>query len=83
LKLGTTLRCVIGACLIGAAVWSLYLAAFNWWAAGGPPTQYPEIYARRGNTFFALGCSFFLAGLALLLLEARRFLRARHVAPGG
>jgi len=41
--------------------WSLNLAAFNWWASGGPPTEHPEIYRMHGNVFFGIACGFLLA----------------------
>ena len=41
--------------------WSLNLAAFNWWASGGPPTEHPEIYGMHGKVFFGIACGFLLA----------------------
>jgi hypothetical protein len=34
--------------LLGVGCWLFYLAAFNLWAAGGPPTPNPELYAGSG-----------------------------------
>jgi len=58
-------------CLVG--LWALNLTAFNFWAAGGPPTPHPEIYERRGWLFFAvaIGC-FIIAALLVWLLRGRR-----------
>jgi len=52
--------------LFFAFLWSINLTLFNWWAAGGPPVQYPEIYRHRGNVFFAVGWGL-LVGLVLLI----------------
>jgi len=42
-------------------LWALYLTAFNYWAAGGPPTPHPEIYRMRGEIFFGIACVLFVA----------------------
>jgi hypothetical protein len=39
-----------GACFIA---WLLKMAMFNYWAAGGPPTKFKEVYEARGNLFLA------------------------------
>jgi hypothetical protein len=52
--------------------WSLNLAAFNWWAGGGPPTEHPEIYRMHGNVFFGIACGFLLAFVISLWNLIRR-----------
>ena len=53
--------------------WSLNLAAFNWWASGGPPTDHPEVYRMHGNIFFEIACGFLLAfAISLWTLIRRR-----------
>lgn len=63
--------------LFGASCWFANLTLYNWWAAGGPPTPHPEVYARRGNLFLFVTCCLFLAAvlLAWINLRARRRLR--------
>ncbi len=57
-------------CLLG--LWALKLTAFNFWAAGGPPTPHPEIYARRAWAFLAVTVCFFVgAGLITWFLRRR------------
>jgi len=59
--------------LIAAGLWSLNLAAFNAWVAGGPPTPYPEVYARRSDVFFIVSLSFFVLALMVAwLLRPKR-----------
>ena len=60
-----------GACIV-ASLWFAYLAMFNWWAAGGPPTPHAEKYAFRGNVFFGLVCFLFICGILLSLLNIRK-----------
>jgi hypothetical protein len=55
-----------------ALAWSLYLAAFNWWAGSGPPTEHPEIYRMHGNVFFGAACGFLLAFVISLWSLIRR-----------
>jgi hypothetical protein len=49
-----------------AFLWSVNLTLYNWWAAGGPPVEHPEIYRHRGNVFFVVGWGL-LAAIALLV----------------
>jgi hypothetical protein len=54
-------------------LWSAKLAAFNWWAAGGPPSDTPENFVLRGNAFFAAAvCSLGLTVLFLWRASKRR-----------
>jgi hypothetical protein len=53
-------------------LWALYLTAFNYWAAGGPPTPHPEIYRMRGNIFFGIACVLFVAFAVCLWSLVRR-----------
>ena len=64
--------------LLVGSVWFGYLAAFNWWAAGAPPTPHADTYANRGNVFFALACILLLAsiGYGSYLFWARRRLNS-------
>ena len=48
------------------------LALFNWWAAGGPPTPHPEIYAFRGHVFFLVACLCFIGFVILLVMNIRK-----------
>lgn len=58
-------------CLAG--LWALNLTAYNFWAAGGPPTPHLEIYERRGWLFFAAATGCFIgAGLLVWLLRGRK-----------
>ncbi len=47
-------RLVLAVLLLVVCVRSGFLALYNWWAAGGPPTPDPALYERAGNLFFAL-----------------------------
>lgn len=57
---------IVGAC------WTGNLTLFNWWAAGGPPTPYPEVYEQRGNFFFAVTVALLLAAAVLIVVNLRR-----------
>jgi hypothetical protein len=73
MPIARALRWFLPVILIAAALWSANLALFNWWAAGGPPTSQPELFARRGNYFAT--ASVLLLGSAVLV--AIRLWRAR------
>jgi hypothetical protein len=53
-------------------VWAGYLAAFNWWAAGGPPTPYRDAYEWRGNVFGIVSLSLAVAFVAVVVRSIRR-----------
>ena len=53
------------------SLWFGNLALYNWWAAGGPPTAHPEIYAFRGNISFVLTIFCFI-GFVILFIFIRR-----------
>lgn len=65
-------RWTIAGLLLLSSLWFGNLALFNWWAGGGPPTPHPEIYALRGNIFFALACLLFVGFVTLSILNIRR-----------
>ena len=72
-KYGTLALWLTTLLLLGALLWALYLTAFNYWAAGGPPTPHPEIYRMYGNIFFEIACVLFVAfGLCLWILVRRK-----------
>ncbi len=76
-------RCVAVVAMLLASIWLGYLAAFNWWAAGGPPTPHPDVYATRGNVFFALAFLCLAASIlvAVLTVQRRRRLKDRSRGP--
>ncbi len=51
------------------------LALGNWWAAGGPPTEYRETFLFRGNVYFGLASLFFLATVFTVILNIRHLRR--------
>jgi hypothetical protein len=61
-------RIVVIVTMVVTGVYFLYLACFNWWAAGGPPTPDPKIFEARGTAFFGLALlSFVIAVLAFFM----------------
>jgi hypothetical protein len=58
--------------LLVSAVWAGYLAAFNWWVAGGPPTPYRDAYEWRGNVFAIVSLSLAAAFVAVVVRSIRR-----------
>jgi len=48
------LQSFLGLILVLAILYSFNLAAFNFWAAGGPPTPNPEVYRFRGIVFLSI-----------------------------
>ena len=70
-------RWIVAAALVFASAWPAQLAAFHYWAAGGPPTPEPakSRHAKWGDTFavttLALWAS---AALSLWLLRPKRSL---------
>lgn len=59
---------------VTASLRLLNLMAFHYWAAGGPPTPYPEWHEAWGNVFFsvAFGC-WAIGGLGVWLMRDRRY----------
>jgi hypothetical protein len=49
--IGTSLRWLLLITLLMGFLWTANVAAYNWWAAGGPPVPNPELYARRALIF--------------------------------
>ncbi|MCI0409637.1 MAG: hypothetical protein L0191_13925 [Acidobacteria bacterium] len=64
-------RWLLAGLLLAAACWSANLTAYNWWAAGGPPTPHPDLYAARGNRFFFVTCFLLLAAVLLVWINVR------------
>ncbi len=58
-------------CIVVLAAWSGYLAAFHYWAAGGPPTPHPEYYRHWGNVFFAATCGLLALSVVLIVANVR------------
>ncbi len=58
--------------LLATSIWLGYLGAFNWWAAGGPPTPHPEVYATRSNVFFGLAAVSLAAAVVVTVITLRR-----------
>jgi hypothetical protein len=55
-----------------ASLWLVTPMAYHYWAAGGPPTPYPEWHAAWGNIFFSaiLAC-WAIAGLGAWFMRRR------------
>jgi hypothetical protein len=70
-------RWVVVVCLVLLAAWSAYLAAFHYWAAGGPPTPHPEYYRHWGNVFFAATCGLVAFSIALSVANVRLMKKRR------
>lgn len=68
--------------LLLLSLWFGNLAVANWWAAGGPPTVHPEIYAFRGNISFALAILCFI-GFVVLLVIIRRMKKKKEMMGAG
>jgi hypothetical protein len=64
------------------SLWFANLTLFNWWAAGGPPNPHHEVYAFRGQVFFALACLCFIGFGVLLVMNIRKCLKARRARDG-
>ena len=79
-KHGTLALWLTSLLLLLAFLWFLYVTAFNYWAAGGPPTQHPEIYRMRGNASLGIACVFLVAFAACLWGLVRREKRQRRTA---
>lgn len=45
-----------------ASIWPLNLAAYHYWAAGGPPSPNPEWHEAWGNVFLAAGLACWAVG---------------------
>jgi len=66
------------AVLFAAALWAGNLTLYNWWAAGGPPTPNPQMYATRGNIFAVATLVLFGAAAALGVFNWKRDARRGH-----
>lgn len=71
------LRWLLVVVLIGGFCWFANLTAFNWWAAGGPPTPHPEYFAGRGNLFAIVACLLLIAAIVLSVTNVRRMRASR------
>jgi hypothetical protein len=68
-------RWLLSGILLMVSIWCANLALGNWWAAGGPPTEYRETFLFRGNVFFALATFFLLATAFTVILNIRQLRR--------
>jgi hypothetical protein len=81
----TALKIIISLSLLMVTLWLLNLAAYNAWAAGGPPEPeaYKKIFAERSNMFFAWTC---ITGVTFLIFTGwnlRTFIRHRRKENSG
>ncbi len=55
-------------------LWFANLTAFNWWAAGGPPTPEPEKsrFIFCGNVSFGISCLLFVSAMGVAINIYRR-----------
>jgi hypothetical protein len=79
------LKILTSVVLLAVTMWLLNLAAYNAWAAGGPPEPeaYKKIFAERSNMFFAWTC---ITGATFLIFTGwnlRMFIRHRRKQNGG
>lgn len=65
-------RWILSAILLLLTFWAGNLAMACWWAAGGPPNPNAEMYAFRGNIYFALACFFLVAFVILVVVNIRQ-----------
>ncbi len=62
-----TLCFILIGILFFIGLWLGNLAFFNWWAGGGPPVDYSQLYKNRGNLFGGLSCFSFSLAIFLLM----------------
>jgi hypothetical protein len=67
---------LLAAVALAIACSLFYLAAFNWWAGGGPPTPEPQVFIARGNAFALMG------GVALTVFAAVLYRLVRRRVAG-
>ena len=60
-------RLLIACGLLLSVLYSANLTLFNWWASGGPPNDFPQIYYFRGNVFFVLTIGLFISFVIVAL----------------
>lgn len=70
--LARVLGWLLPALLLVGACWTGNLTLFNWWAAGGPPTPYAELYEQRGNIFFVVTLVLIVTAVVLIVINVRR-----------
>lgn len=69
--------CLLAALLVAAIALGVHTTVMNGWLASGPPTQYPEVYARRSVAAFQVTVCLIgvgLAWIAVLLWRSGRWL---------
>jgi H+/Cl- antiporter ClcA len=66
----TILWLTISSFLLFASGFSLYIAAYNWWAADFR-SEYSQAYASRGNEFFVLALILFAAPASVVVAVLR------------
>ena len=69
------LRWLIVVVLLAVSLWTAKLTLYNWWAAGGPPTPYPEQYEMRGKVFAVTTLLFFASAVGLAVFNWKRRIR--------
>jgi hypothetical protein len=72
----TAVRVALLVLLLAGALFAGYGAAFNWLAAGGPPTPQPyrDMYEQRGNVFASAA----VVQLAAIVVVLRARKSTRH-----
>ena len=71
--------------ILALTLWLLNLAAYNAWAAGGPPEPeaYKKVFAERSNMFFGWTCASFTALAAFTIWNLVAFIRHRRKQSSG
>ena len=79
------LKLLIGLRLLVLTLWLPNLAAYNVWAAGGPPEPeaYKKVYAERSNMFFGWTWASFTALAAFTIWNLVAFIRHRRKQSSG
>ena len=66
------LRWILFLGLLVWTAWSAISTVMYMWAAGGPPTPYPEIYVRRAYIYLFSTCASFASAVTLLIYNIRK-----------
>ncbi len=65
-------RWILFVILLGWTAWSAMLTVMYIWAAGGPPTPHPEIFARRAYIYLLVTLVSLGGAVALLIFNIRK-----------